>query len=381
MKLLYISRLGKEFIGGADNLSEFLIKAFIEQFNLKDYEVEYSEPRNSFEELSDLDNYDLIFTESSALPYNSDLVKLDNKILKKLHVYMHSVFLAQENELSDGVIGPSAWDFKDAADVFDLIRRGMTPYFGSNNHKLVMDWLLGEYRAKFLDISKFMSRNMNRSYPEVDDSIRKSNAILFTTGYYHPGVGIHLLMKMIEADSNNEFEWYIVGRPFDTYYRISDGKLWSDVYKPLLEKPNVHLIEFTDDLSYYYRLCKFNLILSKGDSYSFKALEALSYKCINVTTPGNLLLPWSDYAIVTEEDRDLKLYAGILLDAIKFEELSIRNSFPNSLEEVLERYKDIDEYQIDSYIASLFRDVIINCTEFLRDTDIDKTFWKYNRLK
>lgn len=376
MKSIYISRLGKSFYGGADNLQRFLLNAFSKKLQLDSPVVKMDLDELMKKGYGYLLNFDIIIWDSTQLPETETLEEVPKWVWEKTHIYMHSPIIGAESVMAETCAGPAYADWYDMAQFRKIVNCGAKLYYGSYAHALISENLINE--GNYLDISEFRSKNFNKS-GRIDNSKRIPNSVLFATGYYSPQVGIHNLMRLIKMCELHQYEWYIIGRPFDNVTYGTSGIKWIDYYQDILTREDVHCIEFNDDLSEYYKMCTFHLVLSPNESYSFKALEALSYGCQNISYITNAILPWSKYARlaeVTPFDDLVEPIKNLLMNPVED-----NSDFYNRAERCFEEYATTGARIVMTWISWMMTYIFEKSVDYISDKRYrDHDMFHYNRL-
>lgn len=334
MKVQYISRYKKSddefdctsFTGGADNLKKYLIYGF------KKYIIGGTSPINTNEFVCNEDPYSIsdmdddithILFDSSCLPsmrefydiIKSNIDKIRSKDIK-MYIFMHSSILSCEDQRWEYNMTPTLYDLRDLGIYNKLADLGMNYLYASANVAFMSRLLVGN--GTNLPINDYISPHMNK---DVLSGAKKvyNNKVLYINAYYHPAAGIHVVMNAIKNSNVGEFEWYLVGNIFDDQYLDQYNASWTERYKDILDREDVHLEgpQYGEDLIRYYNMCSYNLIPSICESYSFKALEAISYGVINVTSTMNSYLPWVKHAITVEPGDSVEEFGLNLINQLR----------------------------------------------------------------
>lgn len=378
MKVLYLTRLGKEFRGGADNLSGYLLKKFKEIFKFSDDDVTLIDSEEFYEsDIRYFDPFDIILMESSAMPSSEDITLNSPEFpWNKCKIFMHSPSISAEDVFNEYSVGPSFYDLADAGIMKELVDIGVELYYASANHAYISQKLLGSGIA--IDISDYRSPNMNRG--NIDRSKKIDNAVMFSCNYYMPSSGILSLLHAISKTHLHEFEWYLVGNCLDKKFYGIGNVYWVDYFKEVLERKDVHYIGFTKDLKKYYEICTYMIIPSVVDSYSFRALEGLSYGCTIITHEMNSILPWG---------RDMgNLFRGKLT----YEELSdeivkaMRKATPliitkNLVDDIIWRYRNTNINNCEWYMSKLLAVMVEYAGRVFKNYSENKKIFLNGRLK
>lgn len=330
--IVYVSNIDTTFSGGASNLHEYVIKKF--SFINLDSDIKYVnsevwEDEDSFNKIMQDLKPDKILIESSTYEstrrlYNS----LTNykQDLSGIYIYMHSPILQCEDIHMEDDMSPSLLDLRDLGIYRQLAKLGVKFLYASANVAFMSEQIIGH--GEVLPTENFYSANTNKVFlkserNKVTIDIKpkeRNNKVLYTNAYYHPAAGNLAVMEAIKKSNLHEFEWYLVGNIFDDIRTDKECRLWTEHYKDVLERPDVHLEGFKrgyDEIRPYFESCYFNLITCVGDSYSFKALEAISYGCLNVTPVQQSYLPWVSEAQTYEAGDSLDEFSSNLLNALR----------------------------------------------------------------
>ena len=134
--------------------------------------------------------------------------------------------------------------------------------------------------------NEYYPLNITTNNMKVNKPLKSfNNNVLFVAGYYDELKGNKLLLKLIEKFPINIFNWYIVGFTYP--------KNVCKEYEHILRRPDVQLVDYTNDLNTYYDLCNIVLSIAPMESYSITTKEAFAHHCLVVTSEFNKIHPWS----------------------------------------------------------------------------------------
>lgn len=393
--ILYVSRINKEFCGGADNLHVYIRDEFLRENanRIKDKTVEYADntlwdDQNGFK-IEASKNPEFILIESSCFCSMREVLPCIESAkpiydLSKVYIFMHSSILSCEDQQMEKDLSPSLYDQRDLSIYYALARMGVHFLYASANIAHMSKLVIGN--GEYFPIQNFYSGNTNDRIDIAHQQVPNKN-VLFTTGYFHPAAGNIALMECIRKSDVNEFQWYIVGNFFEDKFKDKEGNFWSEHYADVVSRPDVHFEGFKsgrDEIKPYFQKCYFNLILSTCETYSFKALEATSYGCMNVTTKQNDYLPWTSQAIKFDSGDTMLEFASNLLEALRHP-----NVTPNQIDIAIrylkthnydKQFGNVDHNKCVEYILWYFRKILNISRQPLIDVLPQIFEGEYNRI-